>query len=154
MELIRSRFVFASSSQSTNVWDACLNASTLPTTGHRMMCSPVSSWIVQHEIYHCDHPDDADLNSYWWLRYSSLACMPTLEIAWAPLCSVCGKHLANLPCWKRRWTSVMSHGRTSTLLVALPCIGCVAPCLMSFSFLLQTCILSHLINFLRIWDIT
>ncbi len=82
-------------------------------------------------IYHCGHPDDAAIRSYWWQRYSSLACMPTPEIAWALPCSACGEHLANLLCQRRQWIYMMSLGRTSMLPVALPQFGYVALCLMS-----------------------
>jgi hypothetical protein len=86
-------------------------------------------------IYHCGHPDDTDVSSYWWRRYSSLACMPTPEIVWALPCSACGEHLANLLCQRRWRTYAMSRERTSILPVAPLRIVYVALCLMSsFSF--------------------
>jgi hypothetical protein len=46
MQSIKSGSVSASSNHCFNAQDDCINASTLPTSGHSMTCSAVSTWIV------------------------------------------------------------------------------------------------------------
>ncbi len=140
MQSIKSGSVFASSNHCSNAQYDCINASTLPTSGHSMTCSTVSTWIVQHGNLSLRPSQWHDISSYWWRRYSSLACKPTPEIAWALPCSACNEHLVNLLCQRHQWTYAMSHERTSVLTVTPPHIWYVALCLTSSFFLPQTCI--------------